>query len=138
MLAVAFERRRKFARRIDGLIVEQKDPVFEAACDRLHQYRIVMRRDVVQISIELGFAVDCLRKVAARSRQWLEEGASVQRSKIVESIPAFVAFGTQRAVARAQKEIVAAKGGDTGIFKNAVGEIFVGGKRRCGGIVLRI
>src|ERR1700721_556670 len=49
-----------------------------------------------------------------------------------------VGLGTQRAVARAQKEIVAVKGGDTGIFKDAVGEIFVGGERRWGRIVLRI
>src|SRR5580698_1376582 len=108
MHAVAFEHRRKFACRIDDVIVEQKDPVFEAACDRLHQHRIVMWRDAVKISAERGFAVDRLRKVAARSRQRLEKGASVQRSKIAESIWAVVALGTQRTVARAQKEIVAA------------------------------
>jgi hypothetical protein len=37
-----------------------------------------------------------------------------------------------------QEEIFAAQRRDSGVFKNAAGEVFVGGQRRGGGVVLRV
>src|SRR5580692_3806557 len=115
--AVAFECRREFARRINDLIVEQKDPVFQARDNRLHQDRIVVQCDAVKISAERNLIADRLRKIAARSRQRFQECASVQLPEIVESVLALMPCGTERAVASAQEEIVAAEGDDACLFK---------------------
>src|ERR1700745_2064074 len=97
-----------------------------------------MLRDGGQISIELGFTVDDLGKVAARSRQRLYERGRVQLAEMGKGILTLVAFRTKRAMPLAQEKIFAAERGDAGVFQNSVGEIFVGCERRRGGIVLRI
>ena len=49
----------------------------KSAQSELGDNAIVMHSDLVQVSGERGLVVDGLRKISARSRQRLEEGASV-------------------------------------------------------------
>src|ERR1700692_1407703 len=90
------------------------------------------------MSIERRFAVNRLREIAARSLQRLDERGCAQFSEIFRCVVALVARGPVGTMPVVQEEIFAAQRRNTGVFKNFVGEIFVGCQRRGGGIVLRI
>ena len=108
MHAVAAHERRIFARAIQSVIVEQENPVLDALDDRLHQHRVVIFCDLVEIARERGFAVNRLRKIAARSRQRFYKRRSAKLAKICQRIVALMAGWAMRAIALMQEEIFAA------------------------------
>ena len=131
-------RGRIFARGKENLVVEQKDPVLVSGNDRLHQDRVVILRDLIEVSKQRGFVVHGLREIAARSGQRFDEGRAAQFREMRQRILALVSGGTMGAMPVMQKEIFAAERRDAGLRQNPAGEIFVRGQRRGGGIVLRI
>ena len=131
-------RGRMLARGKENLVVEQKNPILVAGNDRLHQDRVVILRDLVEVSNQRGLVMHGLREVAARSRQRFDEGRAAQFRKMRQRILALVPGGAMGAVPVMQKEVFAAERRDAGLRQNPAGKIFVGRQRRGGGVVLRI
>ena len=129
---------RMLARAKEHLIVEQKNPILVACNDRLHQDRVVILRDLAEVSNQRGLVVHGLREIAARSRQRFDEGRAAQVSKNAQRVLALVPGWAMGAMPVMQKEIFAAERRHAGLRQNPAGEIFVGGQRRGGGVVLRI
>ena len=79
-----------------------------------------------------------MREVATRSGQGFDEGRAPQFRKMRQRILALVPGGAMGAMPVVQKEVFAAECRHSGLRQNPAGEIFVGGQRRGGGVVLRI
>src|SRR6266851_3935491 len=105
---------------------------------RLYQDRVVILRNLIEISNKRGFAVQDLREVAARSEQRLDEGRCARLSEMFERVPAVMTRGATGAVPVMQEEIFAAQRRGAGAFKNGIGEVFVRRQRRSRRVVLRI
>ena len=63
--AVARYERRIFSRAKERVIVEQEDAILDPFDDRLHQYRVVILRHLIEVARQRRFAVNGLREVAA-------------------------------------------------------------------------
>ena len=79
-----------------------------------------------------------LREIAARSGQRFDEDRGAEFPEMRQRIVALMPRGAMGAVTLMQEEVLAAERLDTGRFEDPAGEIFVGGQRRGGGVVLRI
>src|ERR1700674_5266630 len=112
-----------FARPIHHLIIQQKDSVLDPFDHRLYQDRVVILRNLIEISDKRGFAVQDLREVAARSEQRLDEGRSTRLSEMFERVRAIMTRGATGAVPVMQEEIFAAQRRCAGAFENAIGEV---------------
>src|SRR6266481_1058797 len=70
---IAQHKGRIFSGGINDLVVEQENPVFDSRDNRLNQYRVVVLRNLMEISNQRGLAVNGLRKIAARTLQRFDE-----------------------------------------------------------------
>ena len=123
--AVARQKGRIFSRRIDDIVVKQKNPVFDPGDDRLKQYRVVVSGSLIEISNKRYFIVNGLGKIASRSLQGFDECRCTQFSEIFQRVFALMTRRAMGAVPVMQEEIFAAQRRNSGAFKNLIGEIFV-------------
>src|SRR5881227_196901 len=103
--AVACDGRRIFSCAIEHVVVEQENAILDSFDDRLDQHRVVVLRHLVEIANQRGFAVNRLREIAARSREWLDESRSAQSHETVDRVAALMSRRAMRAVAVVQEEI---------------------------------
>ncbi len=123
--AVAEDCRGIFSRGVENIVVEHEDAVFQARHDRLHQDRVVIPGNPVDIFVQGGLAVHGLREIATRSLQRLDEGRRAQHSEIFQRIAAFMPGRAVRAVSLVQEKIMPAKRRNAGSFEKDVGKILV-------------
>ncbi len=95
MHAIAQNKRRIFPRRIKHLVIQHKNPVFDSGSKRLDQYRIVVSRNLIEISEQRGFVINRLCEITARSGQGFGEGCCAQFPEIFECRFALMTRGAQ-------------------------------------------